>query len=628
MNTDDAGSLDEVQIIPRDLTTTEVSDLYNGVEKSHMSKTYQDGLGRTTRSVVMDMFGTKIQTVATLGWNDQPVYAYLPSGQYSAFTYDFLGRTLSSQSPGDSTISGISKTTVSEKTRMIESIDAVGRKAYIKTDLLGRTVETAVWNPQTSAYGNRTNASYNALSEVTVSKDAKGQTMTVYYNSLGKPKMTVFPDSTDAAMRYSLVYYDDNLRPFQTVDVMGRVAVSTYDSIGRVTKVSLRAPPATTTYDTFYDYDSHDDLLVIQNGTVNGNRAATGTATITRTYDSLHRMKTEELRIPSTGTAEFDKTVTYAYDNASKVATITYPISGNPYAYYIYDSLGRVKEAGYNSGGVGLGQGVLVYDSFGRLGSIYYWKGATNTTLQEKYTYDARDRVTQVKVFDTGSTYMQLDYVYNKASEIRWSTDNMYVLDGGGVGSNPKNVTYAYDGNGRLSYSSGPYGSSQATQYNCYDYDAVGNIAHHNVSGTGTPTSCTTGTGPIVYTYNPTGWNQLSSITNLVTSFTYNTAGSMLTKVENSVTTTYSQDFLQQLVKAVSGSNTYTYSYDGLGRRVKTVEPTIGTSYFMYAGSKMLYSKVGTTPTETAYVYVGNKLLLRKEGTLDARYYHQDMAVW
>src|SRR5436309_8486367 len=106
---------------------------------------------------------------------------------------------------------------------------------------------------------------------------------------------------------------------------------------------------------------------------------------------------------------------------------------------------------------------MLTYDPFGRLDNIHYWKGSTDTTIQEKYAYDARDRVTQVKVFNSGSTiYMQLDYVYNKASEIRWSTDNMYVLDGGGVGSNPKNVTYAYDGNGRLASSSGPYGSSQA----------------------------------------------------------------------------------------------------------------------------------------------------------------------
>src|SRR5881296_4591550 len=98
-------SVDEVHIVPRALGASEVSDLYNGIEKSHMSRTYQDGLGRSTRSVVMDMFGTKITTVATLGWNDKPVYSYLPSGQYSTFAYDFLGRNLVAQSPGDSTIS-------------------------------------------------------------------------------------------------------------------------------------------------------------------------------------------------------------------------------------------------------------------------------------------------------------------------------------------------------------------------------------------------------------------------------------------------------------------------------------------------------------------------------------------
>src|SRR2546428_12488720 len=108
-------------------------------------------------------------------------------------------------------------------------------------------------------------------------------------------------------------------------------------------------------------------------------------------------------------------------------------------------------------------------------------------------------------------------------------------------------------------------------------------------------------------------------------SFTYNSAGSMLTKVENSVTTTYTQDFLQQLVKVVSGSNSYTYSDDGLGRRIKTVDTQ--TTYFMYSGSKMMYSQVGTSGTRTDYVYVGGKLLLRNDGAASyTRYYHQDIS--
>src|SRR5207249_11824428 len=117
--------------------------------------------------------------------------------------------------------------------------------------------ETGIWNPQTGAYGNLTSASYNALSEVTLSKDAKGQTTTVYYNSLGKPKMTVFPDGTN-----STVYYDDDLRAFEKADMMGRVSISAYDTIGRVTSVTLKPSlSSSTTYVVTYGYDSiHDDL--------------------------------------------------------------------------------------------------------------------------------------------------------------------------------------------------------------------------------------------------------------------------------------------------------------------------------------------------------------------------------
>ena len=751
------GSEDEVHIIPTVITASQVSDIYNGVEKSHMSRSYQDGLGRTTRSVVMDMFGTKLTTFATLGWNDKPIYSYLPSGQYSTFTYDFLSRTLTTQSPGDSTISGISRSIISEKARMVESVDAVGRKAYVKTDLLGRAIETGVWNVSSRAYGNWTNASYNALSEVTLSKDAKGQITTTYYNSLGKPKMTVFPDGT-----YSVVYYDDNLRAFKTVDVMGRVSVSAYDSIGRVTSetvtddtwlspisgtstyyntwTSVTGCTSTTHYDcvndgtspddatsyvsttttsqkeshlmqpltvpggytnidvtwegrcqratsspggqishlvretdgtatesvgadkeftcpsgswqtftyfmdkapdgaewtpaeisalqcgymsstdvspapqvtnvrclvhtafvTSYLYDSHDDLTSV----------STSTATNGYLYDSLHRVIQETLSIPPSG-SEFSKSLVYQYDNANKVTDIQYPTGYH--AAYTYDSLARIRQVNYATSKYA----ELAYDTFGRLGSIYYWSGATNTTLQEKYAYDARDRATQVKVSSSSQTYMQLDYTYNKASEITAVTDNMYINDTGTDGiSNPKTVTYSYDGNGRLARFTGPFiAGNQGPIDNCYDYDAVGNILHWK------QTACT---APNTYAYG-TSWNELQTLSYNSMSFTYNAAGSMLTKTENSVTTTYTQDFLQQLVKVVSGSNTYTYSYDGLGRRIKTIDPT-QTMYFMYSGSKMMYSRVGTSSTETDYVYVGSRLLLRRDGpTAYVRYYHDDIS--
>src|SRR6266545_389249 len=354
-----------------------------------------------------------------------------------------------------------------------------------------------------------------------------------------------------------------------------------------------------------YTYDlTHDDLLIVDNGT----------AKITYAYDGLHRVKTERLDVPSSNPT-YTGTIAYAYDNASKVTSITYPVGGSPQAVYTYDSLGRPIQVDY----AGARSAVLTYDSSGRPDNVHYWQDSTDTFLQEKYSYDARDRVTQVKVFDTGATYMQLDYQYDKASEIVGVTDNMYVSDSGSNGvSNPKAITYDYDGDGRIRKAVGPFGAGQAAEWDCYDYDAVGNIAHWGKGTTSCPTSGTT-----YYTYNyaaAPAWNKLDSITNLVTSFTYNTAGSIATKTEGGTTATYTHDFLQQLGKIVVGSNSYAYSYDGLGRRVKAVEAGM-TSYFIYADTQMLYSKVGGA--ETAYVWLGEKLLLKKEAA-DARYYHHD----
>jgi len=604
------GVIDELQVIASALRPAEISSFYNGYgtgtfDASHLSRSYSDGLGRDVRQLTMNMYGAKIQTVATLGWNDQPIYAYTPSGGYFAYTYDFVGRTLTAATPGGSTLAGVSANIVSEKARTIESVDAVGRKGYSKTDVLGRSVETAVWNASSLAYGNVTSATYNALSKTVASTDGKGQTTTTYYNSLGKPKMTVFPDGT-----YSVVYYDDNLRAYQTVDLMGRVAVSAYDSLGRVTSVTMKPSLSSgTSYVATYGYDPvHDDLLTVDNIT----------AKVTYTYDSLHRVKTERLDVPSSSPV-FAGTVTYTYDNASKVTDIQYPAGLNSmHAVYVYDSLGRIGEVDYG----GSTYAVLTYDFASRLANIRYWQGATDTLIQQDYLYDARDRVQQIKVFKfgTSTTYMRLYYGYNRASDITNSTDDLYANGGS---SNAKAITYLYDGNGRLAQAIGPYsalldGQGDHTQeYECYDYDQVGNLGHWKTGSS----SCSTS-----YTYAVSGWNRLDSFSFNSMSFTYNTAGSIATKVESGSTTTYTHDFQQELVNIVTGSSTYTYSYDGLGRRVKTVDPS-ATSYFMYAGRKMLYSKVGTT--ESAFIYAGDILLLRKEGTgstPEARYYHSDFS--
>ena len=145
--------------------------------------------------------------------------------------------------------------------------------------------------------------------------------------------MTVFPDGTNSA-----IYYDDNLRAFETADVMGRVSISAYDRIGRATSITLKPSLSSgTTYAMTYTYDPvHDDLTKIDNGT----------AKITRGYDSLHRMVAEEVEVPA-GTVI--GTIGYGYDNASKVLNITYPVGTAPFpqAIYTYDSLGRPVEVDY-----------------------------------------------------------------------------------------------------------------------------------------------------------------------------------------------------------------------------------------------------------------------------------------
>lgn len=335
-------------------------------------------------------------------------------------------------------------------------------------------------------------------------------------------------------------------------------------------------------YDTTIQYDANGDMRNIRNGT---------TSNIYRVYDSLHRLKEEWTAVPADSPAS-NVSVTYDYV-AENLETLW--VYGR-HTTYSYDTLGRVSEVEVE----GRGHVVVHYDAAGRLWLIEYWSAGVDMGLTQTYHYDVRDRVDQIKVATSATTFLQLDYTSNPGSLITDVEDNANTAGG------TKHVDYGYDKDGRLIKAVGPWGSSEADKTVEYGYDSVGNILWKKIDGVTT-----------TYTYGVGSWYRLDSFGS--TTFSYNDVGSVTRKGA----TDYTYDFQQQLVKVVSAGVTQTYGYDGLGRRVRAVTPS-GTTYFAYSGGTLVYSAMGAS--STTYVYLGSTLLMRLDDGASLRFYHSDLS--
>ena len=236
-----------------------------------------------------------------------------------------------------------------------------------------------------------------------------------------------------------------------------------------------------------------------------------------------------------------------------------------------YDGANRLKTVGSFA--------TVGYTVDDMISKITYGNGEVTT-----YTYDTRDRPTQILDKYQSTKEMDLNYTYD-------GTGNVKTLN---------TETYHYDWLNRLNYSSGPWTTIT------YAYDQVGNRIRM-VQGSTT-------------TYSYGSFNRLSSAGS--TTYTYDANGNMITK---SGGWTYSYDYENRLTKvAQSGTTKQPNSYDGDGNRVKQVA---GSSTFTYAyqGLNILYEKnvTGSTTTVTKHFYAGGLQVAKMVGTT-VYYLHQD----
>ncbi len=305
---------------------------------------------------------------------------------------------------------------------------------------------------------------------------------------------------------------------------------------------------------TDYTYDTAG-LNLTQ--TVTSGATSGGTVTVTYTYDSLGRKRTETLhrRTSADDPTLLSLTTTYDYDNL-----------GRPYR--VTDPLGNISET--------------IFDANGKI----YQKKVHHKQPDQSYdirtyvtrTYDAADRlVSQTDIYGN-ETHYEYDETGNviKVTDAnnhitRYEYDAMgrrtAVIDANGhraetlfdlagrvvqsIDANGNAMQFAYDAMGRKTKDTTPLGYE--TQY---QYDANGNLTHM------TDANAAAGLQP-KNSYNATVYNEYDAFNRLVRSVDALNGE-----------TNYTYDLLGNMVSITDAEGRTTiFAYDDLGRLIEAIDP-------------------------------------------------------
>jgi YD repeat-containing protein len=506
----------------------------------------------------------------------------------------------------------LTTTTYPDHTTTVNSYDGPGNLASV-TDQAGNVVQytydaanqlkTVVQTASPNTTNNTNSYGYDPLGNLTALSDENLHTTQNLFDLYGEPVQKTLPDQTLTETRS----YDPAGNLISLQHFNGVTTTYAYDQLNRLlSRVTPGEPAVSFTY------------------SATGKRAtmSDGSGTTTYSYDSLDRL---------TSKATPEGTLTYGYDAASNVASVSSNHVNGVSVSYAYDQLNRLSSV--TDGQLqGNQTTTYTYDPASNLSAATYPNG-----VQSAMTYDALNRITGLATQSTGYLYQRgATGNLTGATELNgrtlaWNYDGIYRLTNETMSSDPSNnngsSSYTLDPVGnRLAesttlpgLSSGSFGYNADDEVNTETYDANGNA---------------TQVGAKSFTYDSENHMTSMSGGGTVVTMIYDGDGNRVSKTVGGVTTQYLVDdmnptgYAQVVEELVGGAVTrqYTYGlqrisqqqfisnvwtpsffgYDG-GGNVRTLTNSAGaiTDEYLYDAFGNSFTKTGTTPNN--YLYRGEQ---------------------
>ena len=341
--------------------------------------------------------------------------------------------------------------------------------------------------------------------------------------------------------------------------VGGRTTRYTYDAMNRLLNVLL---PGDSVAEVNHTYDSNGNLTSTTNSISAWNYG----------YDSHNNLISEKLSVNGRPSS-FD--ITNSYNSMDVLSGVTLP--SGLYIDYQPDGLGRPRKAGGYISGVN-------YFANGNIRSMTYGNGQTLSM-----GLNNRQRISSLRVAK-GDSVVDHRFGYDYTGNITSITD--YV-------DNSYSLSMGYDGQSRLTQTSGHWGSSS------FAYNRLGDL-----------TRKTQGADALNYQYAGNG--KLSSVSGMINaSYGYDVYGNV---TDNGRLVMAYDDFSNLISACKPASNEdcltqpdSTYQYDALNRRISSSGEGKST-YTVYSNQGLLlFEEDRATGKTTDYVYLGTNLVAKRE---------------
>jgi uncharacterized repeat protein (TIGR01451 family) len=498
-----------------------------------------------------------------------------------AYQYDALGRTTSRANPGTpaSSVSyryaGTGLTGVDVEVTDEESTDQNPRKTVQQWAAFGDPGEArlaAITLDSGGTLAQTTNYTYNALGSLTGVSGDGSRGRSFTYTVKNELLTETHPEKGTTTYTY------DSAGNMATAeDALGLKRLG-YDANNRL--ICVDQPPAASTAcssitadDVTIGYDRGDNRTSLSLDT---------SVSSTFTFDGADRLTTRT----DTVTGAPQSFVTgYSYDTRDNLEVLTYPAPSTTAVKYTYDAGNRITDIRQN-GTSSTWAGGFGYHPSGAPESFTAGNGViTGTTYTGRQWTDLVKVGVSTDVSTDERRVLGLDYGYDKVGNVTSVADNTTGRSGFGQVLTPDHLD-------RVATATGPWGSVT------YGVSAFGDRNSRTLAGATTTYAYDSSTG------------RLTGLTGAETdSFGYNDVGS-LTSASGA---TYSYTLRSMLKTATVGGSTTTYGYDGDDLRMKKSGPS-STRYYVHGPGGSLLSEFASCGAGVErvrdYVYAGSRLVV------------------